>query len=98
VYRFVSAGTLEDQIFARQMTKQALFSGVCDDAQINRAFTAADVALAMSSHALREEPAHVPKEDLIAQCEDLLMKQVRPFAFLCPCPATSPHDPRENLY
>jgi hypothetical protein len=32
--------------------------------------------LAMSSHALREEPEHVPKEDLIAQCEDELLTQV----------------------
>ena len=44
VYRLVSAGTLEEKMYRRQVKKQALFSRVIDEHQVEQHFTSQQVA------------------------------------------------------
>lgn len=44
VYRLVSAGTMEEKVYKQQVEKQALFSRVVDEQQINRHFSKQEVA------------------------------------------------------
>ena len=44
VYRLLGGGTVEEKIYARQITKHGVTSGVCDDEQLARSFTQADLS------------------------------------------------------
>ena len=39
VYRLLGEGTVEEQIYKRQISKAAVVSGVCDDEQIATAYS-----------------------------------------------------------
>ena len=43
VYRLIGAGTVEEKIYARQIAKQGVLSGVCDDEQLLRSFSQAEL-------------------------------------------------------
>ena len=42
VYRLLGEGTVEEQIYKRQISKAAVVSGVCDDEQIATAYSQAN--------------------------------------------------------
>ena len=63
VYRLLGAGTVEEKIYARQITKHGVTSGVCDDEQLARSFTNAELSDLWS---LSNEPAQPTEDELDA--------------------------------
>ena len=61
VYRLLGAGTVEEKIYARQITKASMTSGVCDDEQLVRTFTQAELDDLWS---LSDEPAMPTEREL----------------------------------
>ena len=69
IYRFLGAGTMEEKIYERQVTKQSLSARVVDEQQIERHFTMNELA---ELYEFKDEPASerptpvVPEDRLLA--------------------------------
>ncbi|KAI6182203.1 SNF2-related and DNA RNA helicase domain containing protein [Aphelenchoides bicaudatus] len=72
VYRLVAFGTIEDRIYARQVTKESIATRVLDENQVKRHYTYADLAellrLEISEYDESKPPLYAPPEDELLAC------------------------------
>ncbi|XP_058788974.1 transcriptional regulator ATRX-like [Phymastichus coffea] len=68
IYRFLTAGTMEEKIYIRQVTKLSLSLRVLDEQQIERHYRDSDLADLYKLESLPEAPIlNRPKDDLLAE-------------------------------
>ncbi|XP_055695300.1 transcriptional regulator ATRX homolog [Lutzomyia longipalpis] len=81
IYRFLALGTMEEKIYERQVTKQAISKRVIDEQQIDRHYRENDLMLLYNYDLEPQEPRETPNlpkdrlfADMLTKYEDLIYK------------------------
>ncbi|XP_055698952.1 transcriptional regulator ATRX homolog isoform X2 [Phlebotomus papatasi] len=81
IYRFLAMGTMEEKIYERQVTKQAISKRVIDEQQIDRHYREHDLMLLYKYELEPEEPRETPRlpkdrlfADMLTKYEDVIYK------------------------